>query len=99
MAKCAQRYCRARTILDADGFCAKHPQSTTDDQDEQEEVNCDHCHYNGIPEDSQAIMCEAESCKLWFHLTCTNISDALYNAMSECSKTEDLWYPLVMFQM
>ena len=94
MVTCCVRQCLKRANLDAEGYCPDH----TRDNTEAEEVvtNCGAC--NSVvqnDESSQALQCEAEQCKVWYHLTYTSISAELYELMNASSADTDSgirWY-------
>ena len=38
---------------------------------------------------SKALQCDADKCKVWYHLECTKISEALYDLINENAKDND----------
>ena len=89
MVTCKNGLCRKWANLDADGYCPTHTRSP-DDSVEEEQNKCGDCNElveNG--DEIKALQCDAEKCKLWYHLRCTKISEALYDLMNANSKDND----------
>ena len=86
MVTCCVQQCRKRANLDSDGYCPDHARSSTEDI----VINCGKCNL-AVSDDisAKALQCDSEQCKVWFHLSCTNISIELYNLMNESGKNED----------
>ena len=80
MVTCKKRECRKRSNLDADGYCVDHGNNNPDEPDCEK---CGQCNAD-VPDNAEtkAICCDAEDCKVWYHLDCTNISEALYELMN-----------------
>ena len=90
MVTCCLKSCRKRTNLDNDGYCPDHSQSNTDVMS-----NCGECKQAVSNErSSKAMQCEIEKCKVWFHLSCTNISEDLYDLINEASSRSRCRHPL-----
>ena len=83
MVTCAEQYCRVRTNLDEQGYCTKHVKD-----DSTDDCKCGKCQ-KPMESDAKALMCEAENCKSWFHLQCTNVTESLYEIINECSKADE----------
>ena len=88
MVTCNERQCRKWANLDADGYCPLHsrnPASAT-----QEDCKCGSCNETvSNDQEAKALQCAADKCKVWYHLSCTKISEALYDLMNTNSTTDD----------
>ena len=93
MVTCAKRKCRVRTNLDEDGFCPTHTTVNIDATVEEAAVhNCGTCKEAiSEEEDSKALQCDSRNCKLWHHLTCTDIPETLYDLIHEHSEAGIYW--------
>ena len=87
MVTCAIRSCRVRLNL-VDGYCVTHARTNHDEVDTAQCL-CGQCK-ELVPEDSstKAIMCNAEKCKVWYHLSCTNLNEALYELINSASNDD-----------
>ena len=88
MVTCKEGLCRKYANLDEDGYCPTHTRTT--DLAEEENCKCGVCNeLVGNNSDSKALQCDAEKCKVWYHLCCTKISEALYDLMNVNSADND----------
>ena len=88
MVTCKETKCLKRVNLDADGYCQIHRVEAIN---ADEVINkCGKCE-NNVPDDSntKALCCDADDCKVWYHLECTKISVPMYELINNASK-EDL---------
>ena len=84
MVTCCLKNCRKRNNLDEDGYCPEHSSARN------ESGKCGKCNLDvSNDQSSKALQCESEKCKVWFHLQCTVIPEALYDMMNEVSEDDD----------
>ena len=89
MVTCKERQCRKWAHLDSDGYCPIHAKNSAH-SNENEVSKCGAC--NDIvsnESDAKALQCDVGSCKVWYHLECTKISEPLYDLMNENGINED----------
>ena len=81
MVTCKKRECKKRSNLDADGFCADH-RNNDNSEETTDTPQCGQCKED-VPDNSEtkAICCDVEDCKLWYHLDCINMTEALYELL------------------
>ena len=85
MPTCKTPGCLKRKGVIAGGYCPKCVENT-------DATFCGHCK-DEVQEDQQGMCCIR--CEVWFHLSCVNISTALYDLLMQKEDDEDdgfRWY-------